>query len=375
MRVDRRGFLFGIAGTAIAASTGRPVSASAGPPGLFVSCAANREGGYCVSGFDGSGETRFTLPLPARGHAVTFHPGRPECVVFARRPGAYFLVLDCERPAAPALVENVAGRRFQGHGTFSADGRYLFASENDYEAGRGVLGVYDSGSAYRRIGEMPSHGVGPHDLRLLPDGERLVVANGGIHTHPDYGRAKLNIATMDPNLAIVEVGTGALLDQVRLPRSLHKLSIRHLDVSRAGHVAVAMQYEGDRRDRVPLVGYYPGGGALALFRAPSGIERRMRHYTGSIAFDETERFVAASCPKGHLVTLWDVESGTLLHAVETPDSSGVAAAGQAGTFLVAGGDGRLRRIDARSGDNAVIAVPATGIHWDNHLEVMPRSVA
>ena len=364
-----------MAGAAAAASTGRFHTAFATSPALFVSCAADRDGAYFVSGFGRQGELRFSFPLPARGHAVAFHPSRTDGVVFARRPGSYFMVLDGARPAAPALIENAPARRFQGHGTFSADGRYLFAAENDYEAGRGILGIYDCDEAYKRIGEMPSHGVGPHDLRILPDGGRLVVANGGIHTHPDYGRAKLNVPTMDPNLAIVDVATGALLEQVRLPKSLHKLSIRHLDVSRAGQVAVAMQYEGDRRDQVPLVGCYREGAKFELFRAPPEIERRMRHYTGSIAFDESERLLAVSCPTGHLVTFWDAETGDLQHAVEAPDSSGVAAIGQAGTFLVAGGDGRLRRIDGRSGETAALPTPEKGLHWDNHLGVMPRSLA
>ena len=47
---------------------------------------------------------------------------------------------------------------------------------------------------FARVGEFPTHGVGPHELLLLGDGRTLAVANGGIETHPDFGRAKLNIA-------------------------------------------------------------------------------------------------------------------------------------------------------------------------------------
>ena len=42
-----------------------------------------------------------------------------------------------------------------------------------------------------RIGELASFGVGPHEVVLMPDGATLVVANGGIRTHPDRDRAKL----------------------------------------------------------------------------------------------------------------------------------------------------------------------------------------
>ena len=41
-------------------------------------------------------------------------------------------------------------------------------------------------------------------MLLMPDGETFVVANGGIETHPDYGRAELNLETMDPSVAFVD---------------------------------------------------------------------------------------------------------------------------------------------------------------------------
>jgi len=358
-------------GAAVATLIGRAGAARAISQDLFVSCAADQNGGYLVSGFGRDGTTRFAIPLPARGHVITFRPSRMECVVFARRPGSFAAVLDCTGARLSAMIENATRRRFQGHGTYSADGRYLFATENDYEAGRGVLGIYDADDGYRRIGEVPSHGVGPHDLRLLPDGGKLAVANGGIRTHPDLGRAKLNIETMAPNLAIVDLRTGALVERASLPRRLHQLSIRHLDVSRTGQVAVAMQYEGDRRDRVPLVGCYRGAGKIDLFRAPDQIQRRMRHYTGSIAYDETERFIAVSSPKGHLVTIWDARSGAYLHVIEARDSAGIAATGLEGEFLVSGGDGKLRLIDARTGKIANLPTPDGRFRWDNHIGALP----
>jgi hypothetical protein len=57
-----------------------------------------------------------------------------------------------------------------------------------------VIGVRDASAGYRHIGELPSHGIGPHDLALLSDERTLVVANGGIRTHPDRRREELNLA-------------------------------------------------------------------------------------------------------------------------------------------------------------------------------------
>src|SRR5438552_1061500 len=78
------------------------------------------------------------------------------------------------------------------HGAFSADGSLLYATENDNLTGSGLIGIYDATAGYRRLGEMSSRGIGPHDLALMPDGMTLAVANGGLRTLPESGREVLN---------------------------------------------------------------------------------------------------------------------------------------------------------------------------------------
>lgn len=367
MLYRRRRFLAG-AGAAVLGTMGLTLSDVLGSARrLFVSCGADHRGNYAVAGLDGRGFRKFELPLPARGHGLAFHPGQSSSVVFARRPGDFAVVLENGTGAALKWIQSTADRHFCGHGTFSADGQTLFATENHYGAGRGVLGVYDAGNRYARIAEFSSHGVGPHDVRLMPGGDRLIVANGGILTHPETGRAKLNIPTMDPNLCILDARTGALLELVKLPKSLHKLSIRHLDINRSGHLAVAMQYEGDRRDRVPLVGLYEAGGGLSVLNAPCSIERRMRHYTGSVAFDESGSVFAVSSPRGHLVTFWNAGTCAYLSHVKAVDASGIAATGRGGEFLVAGGDGTIWMVDARMRTTPAVVETDSELRWDNHL--------
>ena len=70
-----------------------------------------------------------------------------------------------------------------------------------------------------------------------------MVANGGIDTHPESGRTKLNIATMAPNLAYLNAGE--VIEAVTLPQEMHKNSIRHLAVDNQGQVAFGMQWQGD----------------------------------------------------------------------------------------------------------------------------------
>lgn len=46
--------------------------------------------------------------------------------------------------------------------------------------GLDVIGVWKTEAGYTRCDEFPSGGIGPHDLRLMPDSGTLVVANGAL---------------------------------------------------------------------------------------------------------------------------------------------------------------------------------------------------
>ncbi|MEM1102192.1 MAG: DUF1513 domain-containing protein, partial [Pseudomonadota bacterium] len=224
----RRAFLAGLLATGLAP---RATWAEAGSP-AFVSAARRRDGSFALYGLTTSGEITFEVPLASRGHAAAVHPHRPEAVAFARRPGTFAIVLDCASGAVRARLRTPPGRHFYGHGVFSAEGDLLFTTENDYDNARGVVGVWDARQDFRRVTEFSSGGVGPHDIKRLPD-DTLVVANGGIETHPETGRLKLNIPTMRPNLAYL-AQDGALETHTTLSPELHKASIRHLAVGAGG---------------------------------------------------------------------------------------------------------------------------------------------
>ena len=93
----------------------------------------------------------------------------------------------------------------------------------------------------------------------------------------------------------------------------------------------------------------------------------MRHYTGSVSFDATGAFLAVSSPRGHVVTLWDADAGEFRNAIEAVDASGVAPTGNEAEFLVTGGDGVLRLVDARDGATKVFPATHDALQWDNHM--------
>src|SRR5690606_9919478 len=127
------------------------------------SACRRRDGTYALAFVTADGKLLREIPLSGRGHDVALSPDGASGVAFARRPGQFAVSFDLNGARPPVIFETPPDRHFCGHGVFSQDGRLLYATENDFDAGRGVLGVYDAGASFRRIGELQSHGLDPHE--------------------------------------------------------------------------------------------------------------------------------------------------------------------------------------------------------------------
>lgn len=350
---NRRQVLAGLLASGLTAGAGW---AGAGGP-AWLSAARGPDGVDMICGIRADLSLAFRLPLPTRGHAAAAHPIRAEAVAFARRPGTTASVIDCAAGAEVARINAPEGRHFYGHGAFSRDGRWLYTTENDYTAARGCIGVWDAARGYARVDEWPSGGTGPHDIQRLAGSDTLVVANGGIETHPDLGRAKLNIAVMRPNLSYIEAGR--VIAQARLPDALHKASIRHLAV-KGDSVAFALQWQGDGAAPA-LAGLHRMGGAMRLLHAPAAEQRRMQGYVGSIAFSANGAQVALSSPRGSLVQVYDTASGGVLSSHGAQDVCGLGGGAQG--FVVSTGTGIMGHVTGQGFGRRV----QSDLHWDNHM--------
>ena len=352
--MQRRRFL-----SAMLASASLPAAgcAAAGDP-AYLAAARTASGTFELFLLDETGDDIFSIPLPDRGHAAAAHPVMAEAVAFARRPGTFALVIDCLRGKLIRELEAPEGRHFYGHGVFIAGGDVLCTPENAYESGEGRIGLWSRSEGWRRIGEIPSHGTGPHDIRRLP-GDVLVVANGGIRTHPDAGREKLNIDTMQPNLSYL-TGQGELLDQVTLPEELHQNSIRHLALGPDGTVAFAMQWQGEVTDGVPLLGLHRRGAPVQLADLPLSEAIAMKGYAGSVAFDGAGNRVAITSPRGGRVQIFG-NDGSHLETIRRSDVCG--AAPSAAGFLFSDGMGGLLEL----GEQLRPLQSRPGRAWDNHV--------
>ncbi|RNF35196.1 DUF1513 domain-containing protein [Paracoccus methylarcula] len=331
--------------------------ADAGSPAI-LGAAREGDGGYALFGIAADGGDCFRIPLPARGHAAAAHPSAPEAVAFARSPGRFAVVLNCVTGEVLTRLVAPEGRHFYGHGTFIAGGDILCTSENDFGTGQGRIGLWSRSKGWRRVGEIPTHGVGPHEIKHLP-GDVLVAANGGYRNHPDRPGVKLDVPEMRPNLAYVSPD-GELLEKVELDKDLHLNSIRHIALGRDGLVAFGMQWQGDPALGMPLMGLHRRGEAAVLDRMPVYEAVAMRGYVGSIAFDAERRRVAISSPRGGRVQVFD-DTGRHLRAIEREDVCGIAPATR-GFFLSDGLGGLMR-----AGEELHPLAKHRGRAWDHHL--------
>jgi hypothetical protein len=347
MRPNRRLFLAGLGALALP----RPSWADAGSPAWLAAAKTGED--YVLHGLSETGESLFALPLPARGHAAAAHPTLPRAVAFARRPGTYAIVLDCVSGAETHRLTPPPGRQFNGHGAFSEDGALLYTSEVVAEGSAGRIGLWET-KGFTRIGEWPSGGIGPHDMKRRSNGG-LIIANGGIQTDPG-DRSKLNIETMAPNLTLVSE-SGEILEQGALPADLHQASIRHLALTETG-VAFAMQWEGEPSEIVPLLGHWVPGMDPVLFPAPEAEALRMKGYAGSIARARDGR-LAITSPKGGAVQVFDGE-GRFLATHARADVCGASALGTG--FVVSDGNGAILALDEE-----LTLLSRQDLAWDNHM--------
>ena len=112
--------------------------------------------------------------MPARGHSFAIDAAGGRAVVFGRQPGFFALGFGLDGAAGPVELDLPQDRHFFGHGAFFDDGRLLAATENDFDGGRGVLGIYDAsaGGAYRRVGEFDAAASGRTRCCCCPTARR-----------------------------------------------------------------------------------------------------------------------------------------------------------------------------------------------------------
>lgn len=363
--LDRRAFLGGGFGALML--FGRPAVAGTAVDGtpLYASCVKMPDGSFAVAVVDIAGEIKALYPLPDRGHDVAFDPVNGRCVAFARRPGTFAVVFDLPGGTAPQVITSAPDRHFYGHGVFSADGNTLYATENAISSGEGRIGVYDVRDGFRRVSEMPSGGIGPHELVWCADGRTLVIANGGLETDPAFARRDLNTSELTSSLALLDAASGSLVASSTTGDGLGMLSIRHLAVDASGAVWFGCQSAGDPLETPPLVGRMADDGAFQMIELPEDLRYGPRNYIGSVAVSGDGRTVALSAPRGGIVLGFDTATRLFLGSIDLKDGCGLAPGGDG--LLATAGTGVVVHMDRSAGGVSEAPCGRFDVAFDNHM--------
>ncbi|WP_131667836.1 DUF1513 domain-containing protein [Psychrobacter pygoscelis] len=334
-----------------AAQTGNSLSSVSWVSGV----AALVDGGYGVVGLDHERNIVWQAPMSERVHdivvqpsiapTVTINEGTPhrEVVVMGRRPSEHFWVLDTATGQIRHSISAQADRHFYGHACYSLDGRQLFVTENDTLTLAGKIGVYDAQQNYQKVAEFDSHGIGPHELVMHPDGETLIIANGGIKTEK-ASREELNLESMRPSLVYLNCHDGTLLEQIEPEHN--QMSVRHLAIHDNGMVMIGIQYQGPKHDNVPLVlTHSRGDSSFTALQVPKAQWHCFHQYIASVAIDSAHNLLCATSPIGGCAAVFDLTTRTLIDITDLPDCAGAAVINTAVStdagFIVSDGQGSI----------------------------------
>lgn len=352
-RQSRRDFLLALGGLLVAPATAQALGQT-GSDAVQFAASWQVGSGHQVGVLElESGQTlnvRHVLEVPTRAHDLVLEPTGTLLAV-ARRPGNWLLRFDRSgHPLTWRWIE--PGRAFAGHALTSPDGRLLFTTEIDQERETGLIGVRDAQTLEKQA-EWPTGGHDPHMLVLdACQPGALIVANGGVPTRPETGRAKRDVQAMDSSLVRIDLRTGEHLQQWRLPDP--RLSLRHLAWN-GMCLGIALQAEHDDpavKAAAPVLARLEAD-RLRLVEGPN-----LAGYGGSISAFEAG--FAVSCPKAQCVAVYGAAGFS--ERISLAEACPLA---QAEGRLWAGGQNRVLALEGRAASPTGAAV-TSGIRLDNH---------
>lgn len=326
----------------------------------------DQAGHFFISRFDAEGKELQRMALPEMPHGFAVDPKRASrLVTFPGLTGQFSVVYDVNQGKKLGTLTTRTNRHFNGHGTYSPDGRFIFATENNIETSEGIIGVYDA-ERFEFIREIPGHGLGPHGMRISADGKMLIVASGGLRTHPSSGKFYFDMNKMRSAVLFIEVATGKLIARREIP--IHRLSIRNIYFVDDNRLLVTSQYYG-KREMPKIVGLIEFDqnhiGDIEMLDIDEDNLWLMNNYTGGTVIDGD--IAAVSCPRGNHLTFWDLKQKRFISSVKITDVSGVQPLGDGEHFIASADIGKLYKVNYKNSKVTAIEQDWHKVKWTNHM--------
>lgn len=255
------------------------------------------------------------IPLRFFAHGITPHPTNPDIVTLFEKKGPGACEVNLKTKKVLRMIETVEDRYFYGHGVYSQDGNLLYSTEATFRGENGVIAIRNT-ETMKIVGEFPSYGKAPHDLKMINHGETLVVTNGG-------GRKEELLKGARPNVSYVDIKSQKKLEVVELPNE--NINAGHLSLSSKMDLVVVSAPRAGQSSLLGGVSFRPSGEPVITVNQPAEIIQKMKAESLSIALHESTQTVGVTNPDGNILTFWDYKTGKFLKAIEmdTPRSLGV----------------------------------------------------
>jgi len=243
---------------------------------------------------------------------------------------------------APSFRE---GWRGGGHAAYLDGGRTVILSERSpkQQAKGGLEHLYGRltirDPETLKIRESYStHGVDPHDIRLIENGKYIVAANYGSIISPKTGEHTVPRTVVEASITVIEVSSGRLVDKKKTSRG--RTELRHVAAGSLDRIfAIQATYGSEREDASQrggdAIAYEadqssdPGQNYLSAatlkYDARTGQMSKMgdRHANRvmqhglSIRYDQRYDQVLASFPSAHQLMIFDGATGGTVKRYDT----------------------------------------------------------
>lgn len=324
--ISRREFLKFIA---LAAASPKLIHAS-NPPDIFVGGGKQfntktKTTHFFLSYNDLSRNSQSFINTHFFPHGIDLHPNQDTLIAFQKK-GLGACEISLREQKITRQIHAVNQRTFYGHGCFSADGSRIFSTEVKPNL-EGVIGLRDARSL-KVIGDFPSHGVMPHECKLIDQGKTLVVTNAG---------GNFQGSRQPANLAFIDVASKQLIKRYFLSRK--DINAGHCLISNEGKpIVVSAPKTGENVSALGGVSIGIKHGELDSQLKPSTVINKMNGEALSVSVSTKTNTAVVSHPQGNMLTFWQLDQPQLISQVHIDRPRGVALSYNEEYFIISFGE-------------------------------------
>ena len=332
---------------------------------IYIGSAYNHEGNSFYGVFNLNGNLINSFKLPLRAHDSLYLPGTNKIVVISRRTGNKIFILNLKSNKISKIIHAPDYRHFYGHGVYCDKTKFLYVTENNYKFNderSGSIAIYDTKKDFSRIGEFITYGIGPHEIKIFRD--TIIIANGGVLTHPDFPRIKLNLKDIQSNITRVNINNGELKQKLQLNKKYKNLSIRHFDIDRNNNIYAGCQVYNKVEQASENLVFSCKSNKLKSFSISESLSKELKNYTGSIKLNIDNNEIYASFPRGNHLISWNINDHKVKKIIRINDVCGMSYAKKKKIFLISDGQGNIY---SNSLNHNLSKFYSSKFNFDNHF--------